>query len=123
MSSDNGVYILHTLDGWRVIHAQAIDNLYWWRVEGALIDQLELRNEINPSSLFSYFKDCEIFKEKYEAWHKAVLLYREIGDVEYGIQFIEGFENKEFPKKCCDNPNIIVNVFETKRCFNCGEYL
>lgn len=123
MSADNGVYILHTLDGWRVIHDQAIDNLYWWRVEGASLDQQELKNEINPSSLYSYFKDCVVYKEKYEAWHEAMLLYRKIGYVEYGIQFIEGFEQKEFPSQCCESPDIILLDDEIKRCFNCGEYL
>lgn len=30
MSADNGIYILKTLDGYRVAHLQAIENIYWW---------------------------------------------------------------------------------------------
>ena len=29
MSADNGIYVAQFPDGYRVIHAQAIDNLWW----------------------------------------------------------------------------------------------
>jgi len=125
MSADNGIYILKNNDGYRVTHAQAIDNLYWWRVEGGSIDQYEQRNEINPSVLFSYFKNSEVYKDKNEAWHQAVILYRQQEIVEYGISFIEGFEEKDFPTQCCTTPKILVDGDGTiiARCYNCGEYL
>lgn len=122
MSADDGIYLLQCKDGWRVTYAQAIDNLYWWHVPGTSIDQYERKEEINPSVLFTYFKQSEVYQKKYEAWHQAMILYRQVGYVEYGISFIEGFEEKDFPKQCCDKPDIIELDLPTKRCFNCGEY-
>ncbi len=122
MSSDNGVYVLQTKDGFRVTHAQAIDNIYWHHIPGASLDQSELKTEINMSVLYSYFKKSKVWAEKKEAWHEAVILYREIGHVEYGIAFIEGLEQIEFPKQCCSEPNIVRYEDDEKRCMNCGEY-
>jgi len=36
MSADNGIYILECKDQYRVIHAQAIDNLYWTFLDGMM---------------------------------------------------------------------------------------
>lgn len=44
MSADNGIYILKTLDGYRVAHIQAIENLYWWP---ACCSDPEIVEEIN----------------------------------------------------------------------------
>lgn len=99
MSADNGVYILQSLDGFRVIHAQAIENLYWWEIEdcGKMVDRL------NPQELKRYFGKCKVFSTKEEADKEAQKIYDEIMKddfcpiVEYGISYIKGWENKFFP--------------------------
>uniref|UniRef100_A0A6M3JEI8 Uncharacterized protein n=1 Tax=viral metagenome TaxID=1070528 RepID=A0A6M3JEI8_9ZZZZ len=121
MSSDNGIYCLQSKDGFRVAHLQAIDNLYWWRIYqcdceinednedwdtcskcGAHIVN-EQREKINPITLKNYFGDSKVFKTKEEVLLEANKIYEEILEgccpiVEYGIQFIGGWEEKEFPK-------------------------
>lgn len=104
MSSDNGIYILQTKDGYRVTHAQAIDNLYWWGKEMNEAELSEKRNEINPKELIKYFGKCKLFKTEIDALKKATKLYKEILTdpnciIEYGISFIHGWEKKEFPKE------------------------
>lgn len=98
MSSDNGVYVLQSKDGFRVTHAQAIDNLYWWNTDDPNTDKWEKRDEINPEMLIEYFGDCKVFKTEGEAVEKAFEMYNEICYVEYGVSFIRGWEDKEFPK-------------------------
>lgn len=114
MSADNGIYILQTLDGFRVKHTQAIDNLYWW--EG------ETRNEINPDTLKECFGLCDVLKTKEEALMKASKMEEEIANsscpiLEYGIQMIHGWENKVFPNSeeddlCKKYPFVDINVIE-----------
>jgi len=124
MSADNGIYILQTKDGFRVTETQAIDNLYWWGVccsnSMVLYDvdeffniclnckkvdvESEIRNKINPYVLKEYFGHCKVFKSEKEAHDEACRLYNEIMDndccpiVEYGIQSIDEWKNKDFPK-------------------------
>jgi hypothetical protein len=99
MSADNGIYILQTKDGWRVIHAQAIENIYWDE------EKKEITEEINPHILREYFEDCEVFPTREEAIKEAELIYDDIVQddfcpiVEYGICFITGVEDIEFPTK------------------------
>lgn len=102
MSADNGIYILHCKDGYRVAHCQAIDNIYWWEYE---LEKGEIEGErldkINPKILYDYFSDSEIFTNATDAMQKAIDIYNEImeddfGIVEYGIVCIE--YDKEFPK-------------------------
>jgi len=57
-----------------------------------------LRDELNPRELINYFGNCEVFETKEDAFNEAYRLYHEIGFVEYGISFVSGWENKEFPK-------------------------
>lgn len=127
MSSDNGIYILQSLDGWRVIHAQAIENLYWHHIccdnpdiiyiedlQGcshekclncARVDPIGIqKNELNSQMLKQYFEEAQCFKTEQDALEEAIRLYNEIMNnefypiCEYGICFIRGWENKEFPK-------------------------
>ena len=75
MSADNGIFIHHFKDGWKVVHGQAVENAL--ESEEAMID---------------YFEDGETFSTEDEAWKYAQKLYEEIikrvGIVEYGIQEI-----------------------------------
>ena len=90
MSADNGIYILQTLDGYRVVHAQAIENIY----EG---------EGFNLKVVAEYWGRSNLLKNEIEAWEEAQQLYDEIMDddycpiVEYGVQFINGMEHLQFP--------------------------
>ena len=101
MSADNGIYILKAKDGYRVVHAQAIENLWWW-------DELhDDSDELNPKYIFDYFNGSKVFKTKQEALSNAKKLYNEIINsgfpvIEYGIEWIEGWEDKEFPTEGSD---------------------
>jgi hypothetical protein len=121
MSADNGVYIFHTKDGYRVKHAQAIENIYYQcRRKGG--------PQFNARQLWFYFSDCKVFTTMEEAWKEAQRIYDEIMKdccpiVEYGIQLI-GDGTFEFPKECppcCDNP-MPISIDGQEQCQNCGEY-
>jgi len=96
MSADNGVYILKSKDGYRVTHAQAIDNLWYWEE-----DESKRFKELNPKYLKIYFEDCKVVSTNIEALSEAKKMAIEINrqglPLEYGIQFIVGWEDKEFP--------------------------
>ena len=83
MSADNGVYIGRFADGeFRVIHAQAIDNL--WYPDGE-----------NATYIYSYYKDGKVFWNRKEARDYAFTLADEIMDddfcsiLEYGVSELE----------------------------------
>ena len=100
MSADNGIYILQAKDGYRVVHAQAIENLWWW-------NEHECDGGLNPKYIFDYFGRSKIFKTRQEALSNADHIYNEIMDseypmIEYGIQWIDGWEDKEFPTEGSD---------------------
>lgn len=120
MSADNGIYILHTKDGYRVTHAQAIEN----------INYMPDKTGFNLRILYQYFSQSDCYKEKKDATDKAVELYEEIINddfcpiCEYGISFIEA-THIMFPEHqppCCKNP-LLVSVDGQEQCYNCGEYL
>lgn len=48
--------------------------------------------------LLDYFGDSKVFKTEAEAFEQAKKLYKEVEWTEYGINFIRGWEDKEFPK-------------------------
>ena len=60
-------------------------------------------NKINLFILKDYFGDAQVFQTQERAMMEATRLYHDILDddyglLEYGISFIKGFEDKEFPK-------------------------
>ena len=99
MSADNGVYIgwFPTADGgveYRVIHAQAIDNTE---------DSDQFPNELTDAYIVSYYGDAEVYTNEDDANKKAVEIYKDIMNddfgcaiIEYGIQIIE--YPRPFPK-------------------------
>lgn len=114
MSADNGIYILQTKDGFRVSHAQAIENINWQADETGF----------NLREIYKYFHDAKFFKSIEGAFKEAFRIYDLYSIVEYGICPIKAF-NIEFPKECppcCDNPNIVSSNY-IERCYNCGESL
>jgi len=91
MSADDGIYILQSKDGFRVIYASAIENIY--KTE---------RHEFNPKYLKKYFGDASILDSRDEAWEEARLIYSELTNkggmyLEYGITIIPGHEDQDFP--------------------------
>ncbi len=99
MSADNGIYILHSRDGWRVVLAQCIENLYWWEIDG----EMKKLDILNPKILAEYFGRSNRLNSEYEAMEEATQLYEELMDddfcpiIEYGISYINGYENEYFP--------------------------
>jgi hypothetical protein len=106
MSADNGIYILQSKDGFRIAHAQAIENIYW------NFEKKELTDEINPKILYDYFHKSPVFKTVEEVTKEAIRIYEEIIQddfcpiVEYGICDITGWEDKEFPKEGTNEKDI-----------------
>lgn len=89
MSADNGIYICKFKGGWKVAHAQAIENIYWWKNKKG---QWEERKKINPYVLSQIFKRSKLFKDKIEAVeyaHKLCEAESQYGPVEYGVCEIE----------------------------------
>jgi hypothetical protein len=82
MSADNGIYILNTKEGqYRVIHAQAIDNLNW--------SFIHFREEkYVPTRIIEYYGNCKYTYNKDMAMHIANNIYKWFPFVEYGIQII-----------------------------------
>lgn len=84
MSADNGVYIAKWNDGFRVVHAQAIEN----------IDYFPEGSERWKQEQINYFGKSPVFKEKSE----AILYAHELADkiladdwcpvLEYGVCYI-----------------------------------
>lgn len=116
MSADNGVYIFKSLEGYRVTHAQAIENLYWWydderMYENSHWDKLQEehgcipheftqgkeKEELNPKMIISYFGKCKVFSNEFEAFQEAKRIHDEHSYTEYGISYIKGWEDKPFP--------------------------
>ena len=113
MSADNGIYILKS-DGpeWRVIEAQAIENIYWNEKTKSCADQ----PYFNQKEVVRYFGRCEVFLSEEEVDVEACRLVQEIADsacpiLEYGISVIH------FPGKFPDPPKIIISSDEMDRFF------
>lgn len=84
MSADNGIYILNLKDQSRVIHAQAIDNLWW-----SFLD-FNSAEDFVPTRIFQYYNNA-LPLTKEEAQKKAFEMEHEILSddfcpiLEYGI--------------------------------------
>ena len=93
-SADNGIYILKTPDNkgsfeYRVVHAQAIDNIYWDD------NNPNGNTEGNPVQVVNYFGNCTVLTHQDHARHLAESMAKEVlADdfcpiLEYGINEIE----------------------------------
>jgi hypothetical protein len=78
MSADNGIYIAEFSDGFRVVHAQAIDNLNYFP-QGSEEEKQEWKN---------YFDGAKLFATKEAAILYAHELASEYDVLEYGVSFI-----------------------------------
>lgn len=75
MSADNGIYIAKFNSGYKVIHAQSIDNL----------DYYEEGTKERKKVWKDYFGKAKTFKEASAALEYAVKLFKNETIVEYGI--------------------------------------
>lgn len=84
MSADNGVYIHKFLPGWKVCHAQAIENVYSYDTRKGEIDY----DKYNYKILNRLFGKSPIFKTREAAFEYAMRISNILGWTEYGIQEI-----------------------------------
>lgn len=81
MSADNGIYILRTKDQCRVIHAQAIENLYYSYIKS-------YNDELVPTRVVEYFG----YKKYTRDYDKALKIASYMADdcpiLEHGIKTI-----------------------------------
>jgi hypothetical protein len=100
MDKEN-VFLLQTLDGWRVVMADNLDALYFWIGGDGLYTK---RNQLNPEMVAEYFGGCSLIKNEYEAMEQARELFSNVTsknrvlpilDVE--MNYITGHETELFP--------------------------
>lgn len=107
MSADNGVYILvsrgrKTRHGfkkeYRVIHAQAIENIDW--SPDYPVDASEPK--LNREMVLVYFGEARVMSDRRIAEGYAQCLFDEMerdgGFVEYGIRWLDDFADVPFPQ-------------------------
>ena len=82
MSADNGIYILVTKDQYRVIHAQAIDNLTFSHVN-------RNNRELVPTRIVEYYSNCKYTRNIDLARKIAFSMARRYPVLEYGISEIK----------------------------------
>jgi hypothetical protein len=82
MSADNGVYIHKFRNGWRVVHSQCVENIYW----------NPGKDGYNHKELRKYFAGSPLFSKEEYALAYATKLYKDVvgefGYVEYGIKIV-----------------------------------
>lgn len=81
MSADNGVYILKTKDQYRVIHAQAIENLYWSHLQGG-----RMMRELVSTRIVEYYAHTRYTRDFEKAMKVANAIARGCYILEYGIK-------------------------------------
>ena len=97
MSADNGIYILKTPKDnnegfeYRVIHAQAIENIYWDDVNG-----YDYENP-NPVILMDYFGNAPVLTEK-EATQLVFKMEKEVLEDDFCPVLEYGINTITFPK-------------------------
>ena len=106
MSADNGVYILKTRapglqpgessqEGrtapfyeYRVLHAQAIENIYY-RVEAQSDQDLFDQSNFVPEVAYDYFKECQPLYDEGQALSYAHQLADQTSILEYGVEILD----------------------------------
>lgn len=75
MSADNAILIAHFPDGYRVIHAQAIEN----------IDYYPAGSKEYKKVLKDYFGNAKVFETEKEAYEEAERKANDTDILEYGV--------------------------------------
>jgi hypothetical protein len=80
MSADNGIYILKTKDQYRVIEAQAIENLWWsfikWDFDKGMV----------PTRIVEYYGGTRYTRNQETAYRVADAMANKCYILEYGIR-------------------------------------
>lgn len=82
MSADNGIYILKLKDEARIIHAQAIENVYWNYTNS------DEDSSLNFAELYWYFQHATITNHE-EMYNVAHNMSKGIYVLEYGVSVLE----------------------------------
>lgn len=75
MSADNGVYIAEFPDGFRVAHAQAIENCF---------DSPDFPDSLTDAYRGMIFGSSKVFASEFDAYTEAYIIYKSIMNAEYG---------------------------------------
>lgn len=88
MSADNGIYVLETKDGFRVVELQAVENYCWDdEIGGHTTDQdVWIKNAREMWASSPHFKTEEEAMKYAKKLHDKTM--KDFGIVEYGISFI-----------------------------------
>ena len=123
MKNDYGIYILQSLDGYRIAHTQTIENIYFWHIccddpqieKNKQIEEdyfedycvnchivnpkSERMTNINPIILREYFGKSKIYDTEQEVMEEACSIYQKLTIDNEGviISYIRGYEEKLFP--------------------------
>lgn len=93
MSASNGVFVLHTKDGYRVNYCANIDALYMNIDDNTYkwVPSLKVMKEV--------FGGLQVFSTKEEALEvaKGIAMKHESDTLEWGIAVLENFKDMEFP--------------------------
>lgn len=83
MSADNGIYILKTKDSFRVIHAQAIENLFY-----TYLNNGTWKDDVVSTRAVEYYGDCRYTRDESVALKIAMSMAKREPILEYGIKTI-----------------------------------
>lgn len=94
------IFVLQSLDGYRIMFSEDIRDIVWVLVEDTEI-QYQERETFTKEELRKYFQTSELITTKELAWHNAMQQYRDKLNngakfIENPVRFIIGFETQEF---------------------------
>ena len=90
MSADNGIYVLESADGYRVLYAHAIDNMYWYPNPDSSFGYSEASTpEQEELAVRDYWKDAPFFPTLDAAMKHAYSMEQDVDYTEYGLVVIK----------------------------------
>jgi hypothetical protein len=91
MSADDGIYVLQTYGPeYRIIHAQAIDNIY----SEYIVESHTWTPDVD--AIVNHFGKSKVYKTLDEAWDFALQMEEDVGYCEYGLCLIRDFREYDF---------------------------
>lgn len=89
MSADNGIYILQTKDQYRVVHLQAIENIYWSFIDGDWRNKDYKKRKYVPTRVIEMWGDCKYTRSRGVALEIAYNMASKLPICEYGVNIIK----------------------------------
>lgn len=83
MSADNGIYILKLKDQYRIIHAQAIENLWWSHLDN------KKHGEMIPTRIYERYSNSPPINNLETTYQTVFEMAQSCTILEYGIQMFE----------------------------------